>query len=133
MDSRPVIRIAAAVIVDRHDRLLVVRKRGTTVFMQPGGKVNPGEIALEALQRELIEELGITVAASAIRALGRHTDEAANEPGHVVDAELFMVSVEEEPQAAAEIDEIAWIHPATPGDIELAPLTRGAVLGLLRG
>lgn len=38
----------------------------------------------------------------------------------------------EEPRALAEIDEIAWVDPAAPGDIELAPLTRRAVLGLLR-
>jgi 8-oxo-dGTP diphosphatase len=72
------------------------------------------------------------VPVSAIRPLGRHIAEAANEPGHVVDAELFMVSVRGQPLAAAEIDEIAWIDPATPGDIELAPLRREAVFALLR-
>ena len=29
-----------------------------------------------------------------------------------------------EPSAAAEIDEIAWVDPANPGDINLAPLTK---------
>jgi 8-oxo-dGTP diphosphatase len=126
----PVIRIAAAVVVDEHGRVLVVRKRGTTAFMQPGGKVDPGETAAEALHRELVEELG--VAASHTRALGRYVAEAANEPGHQVDAELFLVTLQAEPRAAAEIDEIAWIDPCRPGDIELAPLTRETVLGLLR-
>jgi 8-oxo-dGTP diphosphatase len=132
MDSRPVIRVVAAVIVDADGRVLLVRKRGTTAFMQPGGKIDAGETAVAALQREIAEELRLVVPVSAIRPLGRHIAEAANEPGHVVDAELFMVSVQGQPLAAAEIDEIAWIDPATPGDIELAPLTRDAVFALLR-
>jgi 8-oxo-dGTP diphosphatase len=126
----PVIRIAAAVIVDSRDRVLLVRKRGTTAFMQPGGKIVPGETAVQALRREIAEELNVAV--SATHELGRHVAEAANEPGHLVQAELFLVRVEGEPHAAAEIDEIAWVYPAAPGDIELAPLTRDTVLGLLR-
>ena len=132
MDSRPVIRVVAAVIVDPDGRVLLVRKRDTTAFMQPGGKVDTGETAVEALQREIAEELGLTVPVSAIRPLGRHIAEAANEPGHMVEAELFMVSAEGQPQAAAEIDEIAWIDPAAPVDIELAPLTRDVVFALLQ-
>lgn len=126
------IRISAAVIVDAEGRILVVRKRGTTAFMQPGGKIDPGETALAAVRRELVEEIGVTVAAEDILPLGRFVAPAANEPDHLVDAELFMVDLREEPRALAEIDEIAWVDPAAPGDIELAPLTRQAVLGLLR-
>jgi 8-oxo-dGTP diphosphatase len=132
VDPRPVIRIAAAVIVDASHRVLLVRKRGTTAFMQPGGKVMAGETALAAVQREIAEELDVTVAASAIRPLGRHVADAANEPGHLVDAELFMVTLDGEPRAAAEIDEIVWIDPTMPGDIEIAPLTQETVFGLLR-
>ncbi|MET0897751.1 MAG: NUDIX domain-containing protein [Mycobacterium sp.] len=127
-----VIRVVAAVIVDDQGRVLLVRKRGTTAFMQPGGKVDPGESALEALQRELAEELDVVVPAAQIRALGRHVAAAANEPDHLVDADLFMVTLDGEPRAAAEIDQIAWIDPAAPGDIELAPLTQQAVFTLLR-
>lgn len=132
MGSRPVIRVVAAVIVDEHGRVLLVRKRGTMAFMQPGGKLMPGETAVEAVHRETAEELGVAATASATRGLGRHVAEAANEPGHMVEAELFSVSVEGEPRALAEIDQIAWVDPAAPGDIELAPLTRDVVFGLLR-
>lgn len=127
-----VIRVSAAVIVDDQGRVLLVRKRGTTAFMQPGGKIDPGESALAALQRELAEELGVVVRAAQIRALGRHVAQAANEPDHLVDAELFMVTLDSAPLAAAEIDEIVWIDPAAPGDINLAPLTAQTVFGLLR-
>jgi 8-oxo-dGTP pyrophosphatase MutT (NUDIX family) len=132
MGSRPVIRVVAAVIVDEHGRVLLVRKRGTVAFMQPGGKLMPGETAVEAVHRETAEELGVAATASATHGLGRHVAEAANEPGHMVEAELFSVSVEGEPRPLAEIDQIAWVDPAAPGDIELAPLTRDVVFGLLR-
>ena len=71
-----------------------------------------------AERREVTEELGVAV--SAAHGLGRHIAEAANEPGHLVDAELFMVILSGEPCPAAEIDEIAWVDLAAPGDLELA-------------
>ncbi|BBY77038.1 hypothetical protein MPRF_39370 [Mycolicibacterium parafortuitum] len=131
-DTPPQIRVVAAVVVDAAGRTLVVRKRGTAAFMQPGGKLDPGESAPEALRRELAEELGVHVAPPDISPLGTYTAAAANEPGHRVSAELFAVTLRAEPSARAEIDEIAWIDPDRPGDLELAPLTREVVLGLLR-
>ncbi len=41
----PVIRIVAAVVLDDRNHVLVVRKRDTTAFMQPGGKFEAGESA----------------------------------------------------------------------------------------
>jgi 8-oxo-dGTP diphosphatase len=71
------IRIAAAVIRDRHDRILLVRKHGTTAFMQPGGKIHPNEDALGALARELHEELGCSIRPATARFLGRFAAPAA--------------------------------------------------------
>lgn len=127
-----VIRIVAAVVLDEQDRLLVVRKRGTTAFMQPGGKIEPGEQPIEALSREVREELGVGFEVSAAEELGHFTAPAANEPGHSVDAWLYLVRLDGEPQPQAEIAEMTWIDPHAPGDIELAPLTRDTVLALAR-
>ena len=121
MNAPSVIRVAAAVVLDAGGRMLVVRKRGTAMFMQPGGKIMAGESAVEAVRREVVEELG--VAASAVQPIGRRVADAANEPGHTVEADVFLTSLAGEPRAAAEIDEIAWVDPVDPGDIELAPLT----------
>ncbi|BBZ67866.1 DNA mismatch repair protein MutT [Mycolicibacterium insubricum] len=125
-----VIRIVAAVVLDDDGRLLVVRKRGTTVFIQPGGKVEPGETPAEALVREVREELGAGVLT--VREIGHREAPAANEPGHTVEADLFLVELDAPPRVCAEIDELAWVDPHAPGDVELAPLTVGAVLDWVR-
>ncbi|WP_246674460.1 MULTISPECIES: NUDIX domain-containing protein [unclassified Mesorhizobium] len=38
-----------------------MRKRGTSAFTQPGGKIEPREAPLNALVRELREELGLAI------------------------------------------------------------------------
>ena len=134
-DSGPaparVIVIVAAVIVDERGRLLLVRKRGTTRFMQAGGKIDAGETAAEALIRELHEELTLVVEPDDLDYLGRFHAPAANEAGHVVDAEVFTVSVRGEAVASAEIDELVWVSPLEALDIPLAPLTSDVLLPLL--
>ncbi|TMS53547.1 NUDIX domain-containing protein [Mycobacterium sp. DBP42] len=130
--SVPVIRIVAAVVLDEHYRLLVVRKRGTTAFMQPGGKIEPGEQPVEALAREVGEELGVGFDTSAAEELGHFTAPAANEPGHFVDAWLYLVSLDGAAQVRAEIEEMLWVDPFAPGGIRLAPLTEHTVLALVR-
>jgi hypothetical protein len=62
--------------------------------------------------------------------LGRFEDVAVNEPGTVV-AEAFSIVVDAHVTAAAEIEELAWIDPASPGNLTIAPLTRDQLLPLL--
>jgi 8-oxo-dGTP diphosphatase len=66
------IDVVAAVIVDDLDhptRLLAARRSAPAALAGrwefPGGKVEPGEEELSALRRELVEELGVTVALGA--------------------------------------------------------------------
>ena len=55
------IEVVAALISNAAGRVLLVRKRGTAAFMQPGGKRDPGEDDVTALSREIAEELGCSV------------------------------------------------------------------------
>jgi len=126
----PVLRIAAAMLVRADGRTLLVRKRHTTIFMQPGGKIDPGETTQSALVRELKEELGISVEIQSLVPLGQFLAPAANEAGVMVDAALFMVECDQTVQPAAEIEEAIWLEPDAPRDFPIAPLTDGYVLPL---
>ncbi|KPA93255.1 MULTISPECIES: NUDIX hydrolase [Pseudomonas] len=126
------IRIAAALLIGPDGRTLLVRKRGTQAFMQPGGKIEPHEQPAHALARELEEELGLRVDPADARYLGRFSAPAANEPGFEVQAELFQLHVAETVEPAAEIEEVVWIDPAGDGNLCLAPLTRDLILPFYR-
>src|SRR5690606_34851956 len=120
----PDIHVSAAVIHDETGRVLVVRKQGTTAFMQPGGKPEAGENPAQTLARELDEELGLRVSDSALRPLGRFVSAAANEPGHQVVADAFALTIEADAVTVqAELAELRWITPDDIGTLELAPLS----------
>ncbi|MGC6368936.1 NUDIX hydrolase [Pseudomonas sp. K2I15] len=126
------IRIAAALLIGSDGQTLLVRKRGTQAFMQPGGKIDAGEQPAQALARELHEELGLRIDPAAAVYLGQFSAPAANEPGFVVQAELFQVYIDVPVTPAAEIEEVRWIDPAGDGDLFLAPLTRDWILPFYR-
>lgn len=125
------IHIAAAVIVDACGRTLLVRKRGTSAFMQAGGKVGSDETPAEALQREIREELECGLAKPP-QPLRRFLAPAANEPGRMVDAELFAVRLTGEIRPAAEIEDAVWHDPDDLDSRILAPLTRDHALPIAR-
>ena len=130
--SERVISVVAALIRDNDGRVLVVRKRGTSAFMQPGGKRAVGESDVAALSREIAEELGCRVVTETARPLGVFDCTAANEPGYRVQAAVYAVDVEGAVKPRAEIDEAIWVDPLALPDLTFAPLTRDHVLPLAR-
>lgn len=132
MSANQPIHVSAAVITDSDGRMLLVRKRNTLFFMQPGGKPDADETPQQALIRELNEELRIEVTLEQLHPLGQFIDVAANEVNHTVIADMFKVEiVAGDIVPAAEIEEILWLSPEDSATHELAPLTLNKVIPLL--
>lgn len=123
--------ISAACLFDDQGNLLLVRKRGTQAFMLPGGKREPGETPLAALQRELLEELRLPMGASTFEHLGSFQAPAANEANTRVDADIYVARLPHAVCAQAELEELAWLVPGQAQPDNLAPLLRDHVLPAL--
>jgi len=101
--------------------LLTVRKQGTSRFMLPGGKLDPGEDAQQAAVREVAEELGLTIDSGDLTLLGEFSAVAANEAGTWVAATIYRAPLPALPHAAREIAELRWTPIDRPPE-DLAPL-----------
>lgn len=122
----------SAVCFSRDGRILTVRKRGTSMFMLPGGKPEGGESAAECAAREVHEELGVVVAPGALRLVGDFDAAAANEAGFTVRATVFAHDGDIDPVVQAELEDARWIDPVVGiDDPQEAPLNRVHVFPLL--
>ena len=101
----------------RDGRLLVVRKRGGTLWILPGGKPEKGETDEQALRREVFEELGCH--AGWTRPYMECTAPAADLEEIVVTVSCHLGEIAGSPRPQDEIEEIRWIDIRRP-DVPLA-------------
>jgi 8-oxo-dGTP diphosphatase len=85
------VRMVAAALILRGDEVLICQRRPDQPMALkwefPGGKMEPGESAEQALKRELEEELGIDATIGSRVAHTRHTYRS----GGAVDLQFFVV------------------------------------------
>jgi 8-oxo-dGTP diphosphatase len=112
--------VAAGILRDAAGRILITERlcdgpfNGLWEF--PGGKIDDEESPLEALRRELAEELGIEVAASRPY-LNLHHEY----PDRTVDLEFFLVTEWNGEPAGLESQGLRWVIPADLDPAELLP------------
>ncbi len=70
MQTRPEITVVAAVIVNSQRQILITQRLSNShlagYWEFPGGKIREKETPPEALQREILEELGVTIEVGAL-------------------------------------------------------------------
>ncbi len=120
-----VITVAAAVILNDQNQLLLVRKKNTQYFMQVGGKLERNEAPEKTMLREIVEE--ISTSAQIQQFIGRFETLAANEAGYQLVSYVYQVNLDQTPKMDAEIAEMKWID-LDDNQTLLAPLTKEVVI-----
>lgn len=120
-----VITVAAAIILNDKNQLLLVRKKNTQFFMQVGGKLEENEAPEQSMLREIAEE--ISANAEIEQFIGRFETQAANEAGHQLVSYVYLIKLEQAPKMDAEIAEMKWID-LDEDPTWLAPLTTEVVI-----
>ncbi|MEK6921293.1 MAG: NUDIX domain-containing protein, partial [Nanoarchaeota archaeon] len=83
-------------------------KKGTTLFLMPGGKPKADETIEECLIREIHEEHQCALIPESISFFGEFEDIAANEPNTLVCIKLYLGTIVGVPQIYSEIEEQRW-------------------------
>lgn len=128
LDEAELLVVVAAAIVQDGRLLVVSKKAAPHVFYLPGGKPDAGEELLEALVRELDEELGVRPLKPRFLAV---VEAVAALEGVPMKMTVFEAGISQDPRPAAELADLRWISGGEP-DVRLAPAVRDQILPLLR-
>lgn len=119
----------AAGVMLRGRKQLVVRSKNRKHFVEPGGKLDPGETSEQALVRELNEELSITVNESDLEFFGTYYAIAAGSSRKKLRMDVYMVDAwRGEPKPSREIRELAWISSAIPTGMQVGSILEHDVI-----
>jgi 8-oxo-dGTP diphosphatase len=131
--SGPALRFVAAALIVRDGEVLIGQRRPdqpmASLWEFPGGKIEPGESAQQALARELSEELGIHAEVGPPVTRIRHHYRR----GGAVDLQFFAVR-----EFSGEIQnqiyqQVRWVKLAELTDYEFLAADRGLIRDLAAG
>jgi len=134
LESFLMLHVAAAVI-ERSDRRLLIgqrRRRDSSPLKWefPGGKVRSGETFEQALSRELLEELGVTLTKFVEVATVRH--HYANTPDEL-EIHFFAAQYAEPDIAPHAFEQIAWVLPRELSNYDFLAANRELIAHLATG
>jgi 8-oxo-dGTP diphosphatase len=132
MSERVDIHKAAGILI-RDRKLLVERSKDKEFFIAPGGSIEDGETAEEAVIRELMEEFQVTVIPEDLSVFGKFRALAAGQEEKVVEMQVFNVAQwQGEPTADNEVEEIRWITSEPEGGIKVGSIFEHEVIPRLK-
>lgn len=109
MQTDYITKAGGLLIKDR--KLLLERHGGLDVYITPGGKVEKGENAQQALVREFAEEFGIKILETDLEKIGIFSSQAVHSPDRTVRIHTFRIKKwSGEIILADGIEDIAWVN-----------------------
>ena len=112
-------------VIEQDDQLLLVQARHREKYYFPGGKIDPGELHIQALQREIQEELQMTLAETDIEYMTTIIGDAYPQPNTQTELNLFRLIADvdwEKLNPAQEITDMQWVDVTARDQIAPAVL-----------
>jgi 8-oxo-dGTP pyrophosphatase MutT (NUDIX family) len=110
-----------ALIYIRDRKVLFARTKGQELYYIPGGKRELGENDVQALTREIKEELGSNITTGSLKFMNIFEAPAHNKPpGTMVKLSCYTGSLENEPKPTSEIDDIRFMSSADESRVPYA-------------
>lgn len=101
-------------LIIRNRQLLLAFSNNKQCFYLPGGKIDAGETPVQALCREITEELNIPLLPEDLEYYTHTTAPAYGErPGVIMEQDCYLVHRPVEPVPSAEIGKVAYFTLAT--------------------
>jgi 8-oxo-dGTP diphosphatase len=129
----PALRFVAAALIVRDGEVLIGQRRADqpmgSLWEFPGGKIEPGESAQEALARELTEELGIRAEVGPPVTRIRHHYRR----GGAVDLQFFAVHKFTGEISNQIYEQVRWVKVADLPEYEFLAADRGLIRDLAAG
>lgn len=117
------LQVVSAIIEDDHGLVLIAQRppgRILAGFWEfPGGKIENGETATEALARELKEELSLDVSIGRFMGIFHHAYEWGP-----IDLHVYVVHAAGSPKRSEHVSVFKWINPAKINPQDLAAADR---------
>lgn len=120
-------------IIIKDKKLLVERSKNKEFFIAPGGSIEKGESAKQALTRELREEFAIQTAEEDFEEFGIFYAKAAGTEDKIIRMDVFVVKDwSGEPMPSSEVEEILWIISRIPETIKVGSIFEHEVIPRLK-
>lgn len=128
----PLPRPGASAVVFRDGRVLLAQRAGPLfagVWSLPGGHVEPGERAIDAAARELLEETGVTAELRGVADVADVIlrDEAGALRAHYVVAAFYGAWTGGEAAPGGDCRAVQWADPDALGDLTLTQGTAAII------
>lgn len=124
--------IKVGLCLTRAGSVLLARSRNDSFFQIPGGKIEPGESDIEALVREVREELSVGLDRASVTYLATFEALAAGRADTLLELRLYGGRVSGSPEPSSEIAELHW-QSLTGPLVECTDVIRNSLIPYLKG
>lgn len=115
-----IIKVVAAIIYNEENRFLMAlkkaRKNLAGYWEFPGGKIEEGEAGIVAIEREIKEELNLT-----LKDIQYFFEYQYQEKGQTIDITFFRAQIDRGNMVLTDHDEIVWMNGIETNNYNIAP------------